>query len=122
VQRSLVGSALYSDVNGLARRSLSGTGGGLVGAARRLLLTGSDTLGDLVDAARYLLLTGSDTLGVLVDASRYLLVTGGDPVGDLVDATHYVVVTRDDPIDALLIERRGGWRGQGGHAGSILRR
>jgi len=121
VQRSLVGSALYGDVNGLARRSLSGTGGCLVGAARRLLLTGSDTLGDLVDAARYLLLAGSDTLGVLVDAARYLLVIGGDPVGDLVDATHYVVVTRDDPIDVLLIERRGGWCGQGDHAGIILR-
>jgi len=92
VQRSLVGSALYSDVNGLARRSLSGTGGGLVGAARRLLLTGSDTLDDLVDAARYLLLTGSDP----VDALSHR-------------------------VERHCVEVLGGWRGQVDHAGNVLR-
>jgi len=92
VQRSLVGSALYSDVNGLARRSLSGTGGGLVGVARRLLLTGSDTLDDLVDAARYLLLTGSDP----VDALSHR-------------------------VERHCVEVLGGWRGQVDHAGNVPR-
>jgi len=78
------GSALHSDINGLVRRSLSGIGGGLVGAARRQLLTGSDTLGDLVDATRYLLLTG----------------------GDLVDALPHRIERHC--IELLLIERRRG--------------
>jgi hypothetical protein len=90
-------------------------GGGLVGAARRLLLTGSDTLGDLLGASRRLLLTGSDTLGDLVDAARYLLLTGGDPV----DALPHRVERHC--IESLQIERRGGWRGQVDHAGNVLR-
>jgi hypothetical protein len=87
----------------------------LIDASRYLLLTRGDAGGDLVGAARRLLLTGSDALGDLVDAKRYLLLTGADLVDALPDR-----VERHS-IDLLLIERRGGWRGQADHAGGVLR-
>src|SRR5258708_20095741 len=115
LQRCPVGSALYRNATDLSRRNLSDTGGDLIDASRYLLLTRGDAGGDLVGAARRLLLTGSDTLGDLVDAKRYLLFTAPDLLHALPDR-----VERHS-IDLLLIERRGGWRRQGDHAGGGLR-
>ncbi len=82
LRRGPVGSVLDGDGTCISRGGLSDTGGGLIGRARRLLLTGHDTGGDLVDGARYLLLTSGDPVDALpyrVDIERHcveLLIEG----------------------------------------------
>ncbi len=66
LRRCPVGSALDGDGTCISRGGLSDTGGGLIGRARGLLLTGRDTGGDLVDGARYMLLTSGDPLDALL--------------------------------------------------------
>src|SRR5215472_5478895 len=73
LQRCPVGLAFDRDRTCISRWSLSGTGGGLIGGARRFL-TGRDTGGDLIDASRYLFLTGGDAVEAMphrVDIERH---------------------------------------------------
>src|SRR5215468_3426765 len=77
-RRSHLGSAFKRYCTSISQGSLSGTGGRLLGRARRLLLTGHD----LVDGQRHLLLTGGHLIDALlhrVDLERHCvkLLIGG---------------------------------------------